>query len=151
MALFFEGGEPFASGSQAYLSGPIGPTDPSNRLIIEIEIGEFTTSAVIDTGSPYVVIDPRIAESIGIESSSALQPSILSIRGIRTTGFLHRINLTIRADLGEEITVDSTVFVPELEGQEWGLPCFIGWTGCLERLSFAIDPHDERFYFGGCP
>jgi hypothetical protein len=61
MPLFFEGGEPFATGSQAYLSRPVAPTDPSNRLIIEIEIEGLTTWAVIDTGSPYVVIDPRIA------------------------------------------------------------------------------------------
>ena len=46
--------------------------------------------------------------------------------------------------------VDATVFVPDLKpDQAWGdLPSFIGLSGCLERMRFAVDPATEMFYFG---
>jgi hypothetical protein len=151
MLLLFPGGEPFATSGQPYLSRPLGPGDPSNRLIVQIEIAGLTASAVVDTGAPYLVLDPIVALAAGISSNTALSGMTISVRGHRTAGFLHRIDVTIRAERGTEISVDATAFVPELGAGVWDLPSFIGWTGCLERFRFAIDPLDETFYFGACP
>jgi hypothetical protein len=51
-------------------------------------------------------------------------------------GSLHRLDLTVVAQQGNEIVVDATVFVPEVEEGAWNLPSFLGRVGCLERLRF---------------
>jgi hypothetical protein len=65
-------------------------------------------------------------------------------------GRLYRLNLTLLADEGEDLTIQTTAFVPEPdEAEGWGdMPCILGLYGCLERLRFAVDPHTEPFYFG---
>ena len=151
MLLSFSNGDNFATGAQPYLSRAIGTADPSNRIIVEVEVGGLRTSAVIDTGAPYVILDPGLAQSLGVDSGSALLAANLSIRGHRTQGSLHRMNVTIMADEGEEITIEATVFIPKVDPALWSLPSFVGWTGCLERLRLAIDPFDETFYFGAFP
>ena len=65
-------------------------------------------------------------------------------------GRLYRLTLTLLADEGEDVTIQTTAFVPEPEEAEhWGdLPCILGLYGCLERARFAVDPRTEQFYFG---
>lgn len=47
------------------------------------------------------------------------------------------------------MTFDVTAFVPHLTpGENWPFPTFLGWHCCLERIRFAIDPAEEKFYFG---
>ncbi len=70
------------------------------------------------------------------------------IRGMRLEGFVVRLNIKLVAREGQDLDVDSTVFVPEVE-EYWGdFPSFIGLTGFLERIRFAIDPSTDTFYFG---
>ena len=52
---------------------------------------------------------------------------------------------TLVADEGDSVEVDSTVFV-SVNGPAGN---FIGYTGFLERIRFAIDPQDNAFIFGG--
>jgi hypothetical protein len=65
-------------------------------------------------------------------------------------GRLYRLTLTLLADQGEDVMIQTTAFVPEPEEAEhWGdLPCLLGLYGCLERVRFAVDPRAELFYFG---
>jgi hypothetical protein len=60
------------------------------------------------------------------------------------------LSLDFTAEEGQPLTVEATVFVPELKPyQEWGdFPSIIGLNTCLERLRFAIDPSQDKFYFG---
>ncbi|MEZ4714401.1 MAG: hypothetical protein R3A44_44885 [Caldilineaceae bacterium] len=47
--------------------------------------------------------------------------------------------------------VEVTAFIPQLRPEdEWPIefPCIAGMSGCFERLRFAVDPLDERIYFG---
>ena len=70
------------------------------------------------------------------------------IRGMSLSGFVVRLNIQLTADMGENLDVDSTVFVPD-SVDLWGdFPCFIGLGGFLERIKFAIDPNTDTFYFG---
>ena len=59
-------------------------------------------------------------------------------------GGLHIHRITLVADMGAPLGIDATVFV----SPDWRGPCFIGYTGALDRLNFAIHPRDNRFYFG---
>ncbi|WP_017717414.1 hypothetical protein [Kamptonema formosum] len=70
------------------------------------------------------------------------------IRGMRLSGFVVRLNIRLKAEEGEDLDVDSTVFVPDSEVLWGNFPSFIGLTGFLERIRFALDPNTDTFYFG---
>ncbi|OCR01344.1 hypothetical protein BCD67_12460 [Oscillatoriales cyanobacterium USR001] len=70
------------------------------------------------------------------------------IRGMRLDGSIIRVNMTLPADEGDDLDVDATVFIPDVE-EYWGnFPSFIGQIGFLERMRFAVDPATDTFYFG---
>jgi hypothetical protein len=70
------------------------------------------------------------------------------VRGMRLEGSIIRLNMTLPADKGEDLTVDATAFIPDVE-EYWGdFPCFIGQMGFLERIRYAVDPATDTFYFG---
>ncbi|OQW31464.1 MAG: hypothetical protein A4E20_03975 [Nitrospira sp. SG-bin2] len=58
-------------------------------------------------------------------------------------GTIHRIQITLLANEGESLDVDSTFFVPE----KWR-GNIIGYMGCLQRIRFAVDPSKNTFHFG---
>lgn len=146
--LFFANGETFAGGATGYEYRPVTATETTNRIILEVEIQGVPTIAVVDTGAPYVICAPNIADDAGVSLASALERKTMLIRGMRLEGFLVRLNIRLVAREGEDLDVDSTVFVPEVE-EFWGdFPSFIGLTGFLERMRFGIDPSTDTFYFG---
>lgn len=142
-------GEPFATGVLPFSYQP--PIhDLSNRIILQVEIEGFLVDAIVDTGSPYVVCPPHLAEAIGIQPGTALERIPFLIRGHRMMGGLHRLGVHFIAAKGDSLMVDATVFVPDGEENDvWGdHPAYIGLTGCLERMRFAIDLENNLFYFG---
>lgn len=151
--LWYRDGEPFATGVQPYLFRPATAADASKRLIIEVVIQGQRTLAVLDTGAPYMICHPDIARGLGIDREAALIPKTrLLIRGAWIDGSIDRLEVTLRAAEGEELTISSTAFIPELEDDRWpGLPSIIGLEGCLERIRFAVDTVNNDFYFGPHP
>jgi len=147
--LLFQDGEPFATGVQPCLFRPATASDASKRLLIEVEIQGQRTLAMVDTGAPYVICDPSIARRIGVDPEAALIKTRLFIRGYWVNGGIHRLDVTLRAAEGEQLTISTTAFVPDLENDQWpGLPCVIGLEGCLEWIRFAVDTVNNNFYFG---
>lgn len=149
MLLLRPNGNPFATGVASYSYRP-AINDISNRILLQVEIEGELIEAIIDTGSPYVVCPPYLAEEIGFDPATALDSIPFIVRGTRMRGNLYRANIRFPAVDGDDLVVDATVFVPNQDHQEsWGEhPAFIGLTGCLERLRFAVDPVDDQFYFG---
>lgn len=148
MILLFSNGDSFATGAVSYDYRPATTVETTNRLILAVEIEGIFTEAVIDTGAPYVVCPPKVARQAGIDVSSALDSMTMLIRGMRLQGFRVRLNVTLKAEEGEDLDVDATAFVPEVE-EYWGdFPAFLGLTGFLERIRFGIDPNTDTFYFG---
>lgn len=146
--LLFNNGETFATGAIGYEYGPAIASETSNRIILEVQIQGIKTRAVVDTGAPYVICAPDIARRAGVDRSSALHRDRMLIRGMRLDGFVYRLNIRLVAIEGQDLNVDATVFVPEVE-EFWGdFPSFIGLAGFLERVRFAIDPNTDTFYFG---
>lgn len=142
-------GEPFATGVAPFrYHAPLN--DLSNRIILQVEIEGFLVDAIVDTGSPYVVCPPYLAEAMGLQPGNALERIPFLIRGHRMVGGLHRLNVHFIAATGDSLVVDATVFVPDADENEvWGdHPAYIGLTGCLERMRFAIDLEHNLFYFG---
>lgn len=63
-------------------------------------------------------------------------------------GSLVRLNISLEAEQGQDLTVEATTFIPNLKEQWGNFPSFLGLSGFLERIRFAIDPLTDTFYFG---
>lgn len=146
--LLHPNGETFATGAIRYSYRPVSANETTNRIILLVEIAGVLTEAVVDTGAPYVICAPRIALLAGFDRAYALARMRMLIRGMQLEGSLTRLSIKLLAREGDDLTVDATVFVPDVE-EYWGsFPSFIGLTGFLERLRFAVDPSTDTFYFG---
>jgi hypothetical protein len=114
-----------------------------------VEVEGQATSAVVDTGGAYLILNPEVADRLRLGRDAVIHRDRLSIRGMSCWGTVHRVPITLPATAGEPLTFEATAFVPELEhGETWPLPSYLGWQGCLDRIRFAVDPADEVVYFG---
>jgi hypothetical protein len=152
MPLAFASGEPFATGGVGYqMTGGRAQT----HLTIKVEIAGCQTEAIIDTGAPYLICSPVLAEQLNLGPADALESLDILIRGTWIRGGLHRLELILSASEGANLSMEATAFVPDAAGNFGAThPSFIGYIGyigCLERLRLAIDPHTETFYFGPLP
>ena len=149
MLLKFEDGRSFAQGACGYRYCPATTREATPRIIVQVQIGDINTPAIVDTGGVYFICEPQIAELIDLDPAEALETDEVNIRGTKCSGALHRVSLTLQAQEGQSIELEVTVFVPSLQPHhEWDLPSFMGLSGCLERLRFAVDPVTDTFYFG---
>ena len=154
--LFLQNGEAFATGVIGYEFRSVTPTYEHNqRILLSVYIDDFPVLAAIDTGAPYLIITPSLAARFGLEPSAALEKAHITIRGIKFSGTLFRLDVRLDAQEGEGLIFQATAFAPDLDQEDkWGnLPCFLGIESCLDRIRFAIDPHpvEPRFYFGVLP
>jgi hypothetical protein len=158
MLLQFLDGNTFAVGAIQYRYAPATPQETTNRIIlpITIDVGKsITTQAVLDTGAPYGIITPDIAQAAGYTADLGLDRLTVGVRGFKLNGSLARLSITLQASIGQNLTVDTTAFIPDSD-QVWGafatawgeFPTFVGLSGFLERIRFAIDPTEDTFYFG---
>jgi hypothetical protein len=150
MLLAYADGRPYAAGAIHYDYRPATPQDTLPRIVLSVSFENLETEAVLDTGAPFVVCAPDLALLLHLDPSAGAPTPPLEFRGHRLRGGLHRISLSLLADLGDSLTVEATAFVPDLDpGQQWGeFPSFLGMSGFLERLRFAVDPSSDTFYFG---
>lgn len=125
--------------------------EQSARLVIEVNVeNRYTVPAIVDTGAPWCVLDPELAQQLQVTQAVSYEPTtMLIIRQGSYKGRLLKLNLTLQAEQGEDLSVDATVFIPSLgPGELWPHPNFIGLDGFLSRIRFAVDPGENAFYFG---
>jgi predicted aspartyl protease len=147
--LHFEDGRLFSQGACTFSYRPATEQDTTPRIMISVQIEGLYTETAVDTGGAYLVCDPEIADLLKLDPSSGLGTDKLQVRGSQVGGTLHRVSLTLLAQKGRSLALEVTAFVPRLHPNElWNLPSFIGLTGCLEFLRFAVDPGTNAFYFG---
>jgi hypothetical protein len=144
-------GESFTQGSQPYEFRPAIASDSSKRVMLDVDIEGRRTLAMLDTGAPFMICAPSIASSLGLDPNAAIDPTTLVVRGSRVEGALHRLNVTIRAEQGNELTINATAFVPSQTADWPGIPSILGLEGCLEWVRFALDTSADTFYFGSHP
>ena len=99
---------------------------------------------MLDTGASWSVLNAELADDLELFDRDGDTVTISSRMGT-VQGKLVRAMTTLVADDGDSVEVDSTVFV----SRDWPAGSFIGYSGLLERIRFAIDPHDNAFIFGG--
>lgn len=152
MLKFANDEELFAIGSSNYDYRPASKTDKLSRIFVEIEIfgmgSSIRTFAVVDTGGAYFICSPEFAIKLNLDLD-AYPNETIAIRGQKVIGKLSRLPLRFLATQGEDLEIEVAAFIPNPDiFQEWSLPPYIGWMGCLEQIRFAIDPSNDTFYFG---
>ncbi len=150
MLLALSNGESFATGAATYDYNSIPGSDTSARLILQIWVEGQKTSAILDTGAPFLVCSPDLARLIEFDTAASLSRYELLIRGYWIKGSLHRASLVLPALEGESLSLEVTAFVPNPD-ELFNFPSFLGWSRCLEWIRFAVDPSSSTFYFGPHP
>jgi hypothetical protein len=151
MLLRFTDGALFATGAAPYAYRPVTTGESAPRVVLTVRLGQIETSAFLDTGGVYLLCSPELAVRLDLDPQDGMLTPPLDFGRGRFEGVLHRVHLTFVAADGDDLSTESTVFIPRLKpGEEWpeDFPCILGMQGCLERLRFAVDPYDDTFYFG---
>jgi hypothetical protein len=153
--LLLPDGVPFATGVMDYEFRPTDTGENNLRIILRITVEDIPALAVLDTGGPYLIIAPFVADRLGFDPEASLGIDSIKIRGVQYSGNLYREDIMLTAKEGASITFQATAFVPDANQEEkWGkLPTFLGIENCLERIRFALDPNPDapKFYFGALP
>lgn len=115
------------------------------KIYVKVRIGGGgPLLALLDTGAAWSVLAPELAQRIG-SSLESLGPAHLSTRLGTLSGHLARTTITFEAEEGAPLTIVGTFFVSE----DWPLRVtFLGYSGLLEMMRFALDPQVNDFYFG---
>ncbi len=147
------------------------------RIVLHIYVGDYQDSipAIIDTASPWCILNPSIFEIEEVKNCAVYPTDVnLLIRGERQKGKLYNLPIRLEALKGKSLDVPSVVFVPTLSKDDentpteiievcpcchretgrqyteevWNKPNFIGLDGFLNRIRFAIQPSENLFFFG---
>ena len=124
--------------------GARGPEKP----FVSVKVGDAIADAILDTGGVWLVLSPTDAAFAGIGNWEPVTNETLGIRGHDVPGRTYRAPVVLSAEDGCSVEIEITVFVPDWPEDDWPLPNFLGWQGCLNRFRFALDAEAERFYFG---
>ncbi|MFY9821383.1 MAG: hypothetical protein WAM82_08375 [Thermoanaerobaculia bacterium] len=144
--LFRRGLLPFATGGIRYVDGDREYPGLDARIVIPVSIGSISKPvlAVVDTAASWCIFEREVGARIAQGLTRLPSRVILSTRLGIFQGFLYRGQITLSADEGESLDVDSTMFVCP----DWPGPNFLGYQGLLQRIRFAVDPESNLFYFG---
>lgn len=120
--------------------------DPTAKIYVRVAFEQGSeVLAQLDTGAAWSVLAPDLARDLGL---SAGDPARMRTPLGVMDGFLVRVPFTLWADEGEDLSIDGTFFVSE----RWPLGMsFLGYSGLLDSLRFAVDPQANDFYFGLLP
>lgn len=122
----------------------VASTEP--RIFIRIEPGGpgLEVLALVDTAAPWCILEPHLARAIVDRLEEVPEEATISTRLGRFSSKLYLGTTKIVAEEGEALSVETTFFLPP----DWPGGNFVGYQGFLERFRFAIDPGENRFYFG---
>jgi hypothetical protein len=100
--------------------------------------------AQLDTGAAWSVMPAQIAREAGVPLDSD-RPVLMNTRLGMKQGYLVRVPLIFVAEQGEALYLESSFFVCS----DWpGDQVFLGYSGLLDSIRFALDPQANDFYFG---
>jgi len=140
----------FAIGSTHYADQYPGDEQNARIVLTVTPEGGHAIPMILDTGAPWCVLDPELAEAWRLTFKEGYKPTRrLTIRGVEYDGSLVRAVITLQVTHGRDLVVEATIFIPELRpGDAWLSPNFLGLDGFLNRLRFAVDAAENAFYFG---
>ncbi|HEX4499540.1 MAG TPA: hypothetical protein VIE43_27980 [Thermoanaerobaculia bacterium] len=100
--------------------------------------------AQLDTGAAWSVLDPVIAKDLGLIGAEGLRTRLNTRFGI-LKGNLIPLKVTFLAREGQHLDTFAQFFV----SPDWPTGrTFLGYSGLLNSIRFALDPQRNHFYFG---
>ena len=139
---------PFTSGQATYRDFDPENSSRKRGLYVRVVLPDSSDAslyALIDTGTPYCVFNTVVIENLGLSFDEGEKIVLQTAYG-PFEGTVQRVMIRLIAEHGESLNIDASVFV----AADWHLGNFLGYTGFLERLRFAVDPGTNTFYFGPC-
>lgn len=122
--------------------------EPTAKVYVRVRFDGITRLilAQLDTGAPWSVLAPDVAEELGLLGHPGDRIRLRTSLGIKD-GILVRIPLKLMAEEGASLDIDGSFFVTP----DWpeGMT-FLGYSGLLDSIRFALDPQVNDFYFGPC-
>jgi hypothetical protein len=136
----------FTQGRSKFSDHAPGFVEPTAKVYVTVLLGQSSqpVPAQLDTGAAWSVLPPHVAREAGVPPDSD-RPVLMSTRlGIKR-GYLARASLVFVAEQGESLYTEGTFFIcPDWpEGQ-----VFLGYSGLLDSIRFALDPQANNFFFG---
>ena len=144
-----DSGGPFYSGAATYHDAFPDGRETKPRIYVELRPLGVDNSflALLDTGGHYCILSPDVRESVEDRLTDFLgQEKLRTAHGL-LRGELFILPIQLLADEGEHLDLEVVAFA----APDWHGSSFMGYTGVLDRLRFAIDPHTNRFYFAALP
>ena len=120
--------------------------EPTAKVYVKVRLGSSIKVRLfqLDTGAAWSVLSPDAAEEAGV-SIGVGDPTKLHTRFGPLKGHLVRVPLTLIADDGDSLDTDGTFFV----SADWPRRLsFLGYSGLMDSIRFAVDPLANDFYFG---
>lgn len=138
-------GDSFTKGRSKFLDRVPGIREQTAKIYVKVQFGGSEPAvAQLDTGAAWSVLGMDTIRLLG-PSLDWLGPARISTRYGVLEGRLATTPITFPADEGEPLTVTGTFFVSE----HWPLDLtFLGYSGLLDSIRFALDPQANDFYFG---
>jgi hypothetical protein len=102
--------------------------------------------ALLDTAAELSVVSENIYQAFhekDILLDLPLGQRIINTRLGNFEGILHRVEVLLKSDWGEDLLIDGTFLFCE----DWHGPTVLGFHGFLERVRLAIEPDYEKI---GC-
>jgi hypothetical protein len=123
-------------------------SEPTAKVYVRIlfEGLDRLVTAQVDTGAAWSAVGSDVAEELGLFGHPGDAARMRTSFGVKE-GVLVRVPLRLMAEEGESLDVNGTFFVCP----DWpeGLT-FLGYSGLLDSIRFALDPQVNDFYFGSC-
>ena len=137
--------EQFISGVSSYYEEDLSLDSNQTSVHVNIELHgnmPIATLARLDPATPWVVLNAELNSQLGLRPSST-QIELRTVAGLMK-GSLERFPITLAAEEGNALEIEATLFVCN----DWRRGNFLGYSGFLQRIRFALDPLRRKFYFG---
>jgi hypothetical protein len=138
-------GGAFTCGRARFVDSAPRWLEPTAKIFVRLQLGGVQpVLAQLDTGAAWSILAPDVADEARIPMETG-DPTLLSTRLGLKKGYLVRVGFSLVADEGQPLHTEGTFFVsPDWpEGRT-----FLGYSGLLDSIRFALDPQRNHFYFG---
>jgi hypothetical protein len=137
----------FTCGRALFLDSVKGFQEPTAKIFVKISLEgrlNFGFYAQLDTGAAWSVLDPVLARAFGLMGMEGLQTKLNTRFGL-FHGALIPLRIAFLAKEGRHLDTYAHFFI----SPDWPPGrTFLGYSGLLDSIRFALDPQANHFYFG---
>lgn len=139
-------GVAFAQGRSTFSDHSKEAPELSAKIFVRLLVGDLDSAVIaqLDTGAAWSVLDPKVANLLGLTKADGFS-TLLETRFGRKAGKLVKVPIRFLADEGASFETQGTFFICS----DWpDGRTFLGYSGLLDSIRFAVDAQANHFYFG---